>query len=87
MSKLGNILNGWQNFIAKSEVTELEAVERAKHCIDCKHKAFSKTLKAFVQDDLVQIEGYVCMKCESSIKCPLSAKLRSENETCPLSKW
>lgn len=82
MSKLGNILNGWQNFIAKSEVTELEAVERAKHCIECVELKEGRLLN-LIKDDLKEIEGFYCGVCY----CPLSAKLRSKNETCPLKKW
>ena len=80
---LNNILNGWSNFMKRSEVTELVAVSRATFCIDCPEAKYSKTIKALVKDDLKDIEGFVCNKC----KCPLSAKLRSENETCPLKHW
>jgi len=80
---IDNILEGWHNFIFKSEVTEQLKKERAKHCIDCKHKKFSKTLKAFIKDDVVEVEGFRCNKC----KCPLSAKLLSKNENCPLKLW
>lgn len=83
MINISNILNGWSNFIKKSEVTELIAVERATHCIDCKETKHSKTIKALIKDDLKEVEGYICNIC----KCPLSAKLRSENEQCPLGKW
>lgn len=82
MSKINNILSGWKNFIAKSEVTELAAVERARKCIDCNHAVKGKLL-AFIKDELKEIEGYKCNKCQ----CPLSAKLRSENEQCPIGLW
>ena len=78
-----NILNGWKNFMNKSEVIEMVAVSRGTHCIECKHAKHSKTIKAFVKDEFKEIEGFVCGLCD----CPLSAKLRSENETCPLNKW
>jgi hypothetical protein len=82
MKKLDNIINGWKNFILKSEVTELIAVERAIKCVECRH-AKNGFLTAFINDDLKQIKGVYCEKC----KCPLSAKLRSENEKCPIGKW
>ena len=85
--KLSNILNGWQNFISKSEVTEELKNERGKHCVSCTDKKYSKTLQAFIKDDLKEVEGYVCLKCPSVIKCPLSAKLLSEKETCPKKLW
>jgi len=80
---LNNILNGWQNFIFKSEVTEAMKNERGAHCVGCEYKHFSKTLQAFVKDDLIEVEGFVCDKCH----CPLSAKLLSINENCPIGLW
>lgn len=82
MSKLSRILEGWQNFISKSEVSEVMAAERATHCIDCRY-AKKSMLTAFIKDDLKEIEGYKCNKCQ----CPLSAKLRSKEEKCPINLW
>jgi len=77
-----NILNGWQNFIDKSEVTETLAVQRALNCVDCVELKKGGLL-SFMNDDLKEIQGHYCNIC----KCPLSAKLRSLNEVCPLNKW
>ena len=78
-----NILNGWENFLSKSEVTEKLASDRALECIGCEYAKHSKAIEVFVKDDFKEIEGYVCDLC----KCPISAKIRSVNETCPISKW
>lgn len=80
--KLGNILNGWYNFIKKSEVTEQLAEQRALHCLSCVELK-EGVLLTFLNDELKEIQGYKCGICE----CPLSAKLRSKNEKCPLKKW
>jgi hypothetical protein len=80
--KIKNVLNGWENFLDKSEVTEDLAKQRAKECVKCP-KAKHGLLTAFINDDLKEIEGHYCDIC----KCPLSAKLRSENENCPINKW
>jgi hypothetical protein len=80
--QISNILNGWQNFIAKSEVSEKLAKERAAECAKCTHAKEGKLL-AFIKDDLKEIESCYCDIC----KCPLSAKLRSELETCDLGLW
>ena len=77
-----NIISGWQNFIVKSEVTEKLAEQRAEHCIKCSELKHGEVL-AMIKDDLKEIESHYCAKC----MCPLSAKIRSKNETCPLSKW
>lgn len=82
MSKIKNILNGWQNFIAKSEVSELIAVQRGQHCLECVELKEGRLLN-LIKDEFKEIEGFYCGVCH----CPLSAKLRSENETCPLGKW
>ena len=80
--KLSNILNGWQNFISKSEVTEKLAKERALKCAECPSNKRGM-LTAFINDDLKEVQGNYCDLC----KCPLSAKIRSERETCELNKW
>jgi hypothetical protein len=80
--QISNILNGWQNFIAKSEVSEKLAKERAAECAKCPHAKEGKLL-AFIKDDLKEIEGYYCDLC----KCPLSAKVRSQNENCEDKLW
>jgi hypothetical protein len=82
MLNLKNILNGWGNFIEKSEVTEALAETRAAHCVKCPELKEGKLL-ALIKDDLKEVAGQYCALCY----CPASAKIRSENETCPLSKW
>jgi len=78
---VNNILNGWKNFMDKSEVVERVAVERAKQCTGCEHA--KKSMLSFFKDSLKEVEGYKCNKCQ----CPLSAKIRSVNETCPIGLW
>ena len=80
--QISNILNGWQNFLSKSEVSEALAKQRAQICLNCPHNKEGKVL-AFIKDDLKEIESHYCDLC----KCPLSAKLRSENEKCDLGLW
>ena len=80
--QISNILNGWQNFIAKSEVSEKLAKERAAECAKCTHAKNGKLL-ALIKDDLKEIEGCYCDLC----KCPLSAKVRSKNENCEDKLW
>lgn len=82
MANIKSILRGWKNFISKSEVTEQLAKERAVICSDC--LSLSKSLiTAFINDHIKEIQGYKCGICE----CPLSAKVRSKEENCPLNKW
>ncbi|MFP9114921.1 hypothetical protein ACLI1A_13375 [Flavobacterium sp. RHBU_3] len=75
------ILHGWKNFISKTEVTEAVAIKRATICTACPQLRHGKLL-AFIKDSLTEIEGAYCNLC----KCPLSAKVRS-NDICPEKKW
>lgn len=81
MSKLINIVEGWGNYF-KGQVSALEN-ERAKECEQCA-EAVIGTYEKFMKDNsLKQVQGLKCGVC----KCPLSTKLRSKNEACPLGKW
>lgn len=72
------IIRGWKNFVSKSELTESEALKKAKICAECPfiEKAF---LLSYVKEseDFKQIEGFRCGLC----KCPTSALIRS-NKAC-----
>jgi hypothetical protein len=78
---ISKILSGWKNYLTKPEVTETLARRRATYCAACPHAKHGKLL-AFVKDDLAEVNGAYCNLC----KCPLSAKVRS-NDICPLNKW
>ncbi|MCR5863066.1 hypothetical protein LRS05_13430 [Flavobacterium sp. J372] len=78
---INQILNGWKNFLDKSEVVEEVAKSRAKICAACA-SAKQGRLLAFIKDSLKEIEGAYCSICS----CPLSAKIRS-NDICPDNKW
>ena len=81
MFKVKDVLQGWKNYIDKSEVVEKVAEQRANICSVCPHAVKDKIL-IFVKDDFKEVEGLVCDLC----KCPLSAKIRS-NSKCDLNKW
>jgi len=79
--RISNILNGWKNYLDKSQITESLARQRAIVCAACPHAKQGRLL-AFIKDSLTEVEGAYCNKC----KCPLSAKVRS-TDVCPLNKW
>jgi len=79
--KISQILSGWKNFLSKTEVSETLAKQRAALCAACPHARQGRLL-AFIKDSLTEVEGAYCNKC----KCPLSAKVRS-NDVCPINKW
>lgn len=84
---LNSILQGWTNFIFKSEKIEELAKVRAELCSGCLHANPEYPFKRFIPEEkrIEVIKGLACNLCG----CPLSAKLRSPLETCPdiPSKW
>lgn len=76
-----HLLNGWRNYLDKSEVSENTAKQRAAICAVCPNAKQGKLL-AFIKDSLTEIEGHYCALCH----CPLSAKVRS-TDICPDNKW
>lgn len=77
-----NIIQGWKSYLSK-ETSEI-ALERAKICSSCP-SAILGTYEKWLPEtsELKKIQGLKCNVCS----CPLSAKLRSPNEICPLNKW
>lgn len=80
--KLKNIAQGWLNYMKNEKLTEKEQ-HRVYVCASCPHKRFSKSVELFVNDEFKEIEGYYCNIC----LCPLSTKIRSKDEKCPIWKW
>lgn len=76
---MSKILHGWYNVLTK-KTTELDR-KKAGVCETCVNARYSKYID-FVQDELVQVKGFVCDACG----CPLISKIRS-GDKCPLNKW
>jgi len=81
MGQISNIIDGWEDYLSNKTTPQTKA--RAQVCITCKH-AVTGFFERFMPDETLQeVQGLKCNKCN----CPLSAKLRSPNEKCPLKKW
>lgn len=81
MAQIYSIAKGWGRYF-KGDVSDMEK-ERAKVCEQCP-SAVVGTYEKFMPDkSLKEIQGLKCGIC----KCPLSTKLRSKSEKCPLDKW
>ena len=81
MGKIKNIADGWKKYFSGA-VTE-EEKRRAEICRGC-DKAVLGTFEKFMPDaSLKEVQGLKCGVCN----CPLSTKIRSKNEKCPLNKW
>ena len=86
LKKLKNILDGWTNYAFESIEIESMAKSRASQCAECELAVYG-LVASLINDEIKEITGLVCNGCSTNIKCPLSGKLRSPNESCPLSKW
>jgi hypothetical protein len=86
LKKLKSILEGWTNYAFESKEIESMAKARASQCANCELAVYG-LVASLVDDEIKEIKGLVCNGCETNIKCPLSAKLRSPNEYCPLNLW
>jgi len=81
MSKLKNIAEGWKQYLT-GKTTE-EEKKRALICQGCPSAVLGSYEKLMTDFSLKEIDGLKCGECS----CPLSTKIRSKNEKCPLNKW
>lgn len=83
VSKLKSIINGWSHYLKKDEQVEAIAGKRAEICAGC-HYAVHGTYEKLMPDYSIKTaQGMKCKICQ----CPLSTKLRSLDENCPIKKW
>jgi hypothetical protein len=82
MSKFGNIVQGWGNYVFPRRSVERLAKARAEICSKCPHAVKGK--HEVIRDG--RIESLSAMMCKICV-CPLSAKLRSPQERCPIGNW
>lgn len=82
--KLLAITTGWYNYNFPDSRVERLAKSRAAICSKCPLSRLSTAAHYITSGDkLVELRGIVCTKCS----CPLSAKTRSVNDSCPEGKW
>lgn len=84
MSKVEDIINGWENYFQGSDAETLqEAKRRAEICAVCPH--LKKGLHSALLPDMQikEIQGHYCGVC----KCPSSTMVRSKYYKCPKGKW
>ena len=80
VNKIKSIASGWTSLLL--DLNTPLAKKRAEFCKVCQFAEFGK-FESFINDELTEIQGMKCGLC----KCPLSAKLRSKKEICPVKKW
>ena len=82
IDKLNNILSGWKGYLWETPEVKGLAQKRAIECAKC-DKAEWGMIPQFMDDEVKEIKGLSCGLCD----CPLSTKLRAQNEKCGLGKW
>ena len=81
---LSNIIAGWGNLIFTDPQVEALAIQRAAICAKCPFAEVLNGLHTMVVDKkTTQVRGLKCGKCG----CPLSAKVRAPQDSCPIGKW
>lgn len=81
MEQINNIIEGWGLYV-KGDVPKF-TVTRKEICKRCPFAVMGTYEKWMPDKKLKEIQGLKCEKCG----CPLSTKLRSENEKCPINNW
>lgn len=80
--QISKIYKGWKTYLSGENPDFVK--ERAKICAGCRHAVLGVFEKWLPETkELKQIQGLKCDVCH----CPLSAKLRSEDDHCELKKW
>ena len=81
---ISNIIAGWANLAFTDPKVEELAKKRADICAACPFAVFVGGIHTIVVDNkTTQVRGLKCTKCG----CPLSAKVRSPHDYCPLGEW
>ena len=82
--KIQDIVSGFSYLVVKDSEIEKLAKKRAEICGKCPHAKYSNKVNTIVVGETVhKIKGTHCELCG----CSLSAKVRSEDDRCPLRKW
>jgi len=79
MGQIFNIIKAWIK--VKNKLVNPEIKKRAEICDKCPSARYKRYLD-FVDDELKDVQGMVCLECS----CPIIAKIRSTDK-CPLQKW
>ena len=83
-AKFQDIVSGFSHMVVKDTAIEKMAKARAAVCSTCPLAKYNGKLNTImVGDNVHQIKGMYCDQCG----CALAAKVRSENDSCPLKKW
>lgn len=84
---LFRIIQGWFYYFFRSKRVESLATKREQHCLTCIHAKFYAWEDEWKHKDLgypKKADDLYCTKC---MKCPISKKIRSPREKCPVGKW
>ncbi len=81
------ILQGWFYYFFRTPRVEELARKRILHCLNCKHMKWYSAYEKWLHQDHnkpINPNNVFCGKCKG---CPISKKIRSPKEKCPVGKW
>lgn len=87
MKTLIRILQGWFYYFFRTPRTENLASKRILFCLNCKHMKWYSGYDKWQQQEFntpINPNKVYCSKCSG---CPISKKIRSPKEKCPIKKW
>lgn len=80
------IIQGWFYYFFKNEKIEQVASKRSTICLSCPKAQFYSATESWNHHQFNTPKDpnkMFCFECG----CPISKKIRSPKETCPLKKW
>lgn len=83
IDKVKSIISGWKNYTFSLPEIEKLAESRAGICATCDSSVYGTYEKLLKDFRIKEVQGMKCEICG----CPLSTKLRSKQEKCPINKW
>jgi hypothetical protein len=81
------IIQGWFYYFFRNEKVESIAAKRIPICLKCPHSKFYSWEKEWKHKDLGHPKNPDDVYCSKCLSCPISKKVRSPKEKCPIKKW
>jgi len=84
---LFRILQGWFYFFFRNKNVEQIAKKRITICLSCSHSKFFNWRNQWEHNELGKPKTSNNIYCSKCWNCPISKKVRSPKEKCPLGRW
>lgn len=81
------IIQGWYYYFIRNKKVEDVAATRIPICLACPHSKFYSWEDKWKHTDLGHTKKPDDVYCSKCLRCPISKKVRSPKEKCPIGKW